>query len=269
MSATEGMSFLYQFDWGNRDVNNPGSNILSVTSTAAGDFDKANLTTESLRHVWRSADVLTWQDIIVKAELESRIDTVGILGHNFSETAVVRVQANIANNWVAPPVDYVVPWSDGNLVLCKDFGADYEYYRIRILDPANPCGYVQVGRIVGGRAFTMTNNEDITDDFNVDWDDFADVMKNEGYFRFSNERVKARTLGVKFNKLRTDPPNDGNYKGLLSMSKYIGETRPFLAILDRTDPGFASLWGQLEKMPGFGYTLNRFTSLNLRIAEVF
>src|SRR4051812_11265271 len=100
---SQGVSFLYKFDLGNRNISQPGANILSVTSTATGDFDKANLTTESLRQVWRSASILTWQEIVIEAELSSNVDTFAILGHNFSPDAVIQIQANISNSFTAPP----------------------------------------------------------------------------------------------------------------------------------------------------------------------
>lgn len=269
MSSQVGISFLHSFDLGNRNVNNPGINILSVTSTAAGDFDKANLCTESVRNVWRSADVLSWQEIVIQAELSSQIDTFAIIGHNFSDDAVVIIEANIANNFLAPPFQRTVPVTEDNIVLCENFADEYEFYRVRILDPANTCGYVQIGRIVGGRAFTFTNSEDITDEIDIDTQDFADKSKTEGFFMASNEKVKARELAIKFSKLYTTAPNNVNYLGLKAMYKNVGTTKPFLTIVDRDDPAFCSLWGQIDKLPRDSFTINRFTSQSIKIMEMF
>jgi len=271
MSA-EGISFLHYFDLGNRDYLMPGSKILSVTSTADGDFDKSNLTTESIRHVWRSANVLASQDIVIEADQASNIDTFAILGHNFSPTAVVKIQANISDNWLAPPVSLTIPWSKGNMVLTQTFGSTYSHYRLRILDTANPCGYVQIGRIVGGRAVTLTANEDITDDFVIANKDMAELVKTEGFFRVATEKVKVRTLKAKFQKLRTSVAEaDGveNFVALREMFDHVGSSRPFLVIIDRYDPSFCSLWGQFDDVPDEQFTLNRYVTMSLSITEMF
>lgn len=269
MTNGEGISFLYEFDLGNRDVLNPGANVISVTGTADGDFDKANLTTESVRQVWRSADCTAWQEVVIKAELKTRIDTLAILGHNFTEDAVVQVQANIDDNWVAPPFNRTVPWTELNMVLCEDFADDYEYYRVRVLDPGNPCGFIEIGRIVGGRAFTFQGGEDITDEIEIEYEDMADAVKTEGFFRVSNVKVTARSLSVKFNKLYSNPPDNANFLGLRSMYRVVGKTKPFLTVVDRGDPAFCSVWGQLEKVPRESYTVLKYMSQSIKIDEVF
>jgi hypothetical protein len=266
---TEGISFLYEFDLGNRNLEIPGANILSVTSQAAGDFDKANLTSEPLRQTWRSDSILTWQEIVIEAEVESEIDTFAILGHNFTEDAVVQLQANIANNFAAPPVTITIPYSKLNMVHTSSLGAAYKFYRIRVLDPTNPCGYVEIGRIVGGRSFIMRYNEDITDDFSIDYSDMSKSMKTEGFFRVSTENVKVRTLAAKFQRLNTSSPNNQNFLGLRDFYDYVGTTRSFLAVLDRGDPGFCSIWGQLRDIPSENYTINRYMSQSIKVEEQF
>lgn len=262
-------SALYQFDVGNYKRSTPGSNIISVTSTAAGDFDKANLTNDVLRQVWRSTGVLGWQEIIIEADQTTAIDTFAILNHNFSETAVINLQANIGNNFLAPPVNLFLPWNKLHIVYTTPLGASYKFYKIRILDPSNPCGYIQIGRIVGGRALIMQNNEDITDDVQVQWKDFAKRMDTEGFFRASNENVKIRTLAVKFSKLYTVATKNANYLALRDLFDYCGVTRPFLAIPNRDEPSFNSIWGQIEDIPDDSFGINQFVSLNLKVREVY
>jgi len=269
MSTGTGISFLYRFDLGNRDIYTPGLNVLSVTSQATGDFDKSNLNTESTRHRWRSTDILNWQEIVIKAEKVSNIDTFAILGHNFSEDAVVQLQANISNNWLAPPITITIPWMRENMVWLEELGGQYEYYRIRVLDPTNPCGFVEIGRIVGGRATTMLNNEDITDSISISTKDYAEQMRTEGFFRQSNQRVKARTLSVKFAKLDTKTGNNDNFTNLRTLFDYVGISVPFLTIVDRQDPSLFTAWGQMDKIPSESYTVNRYMTMPYKFDEVF
>ncbi len=269
MSTSKSISFLYNFDLGNRNVDNPGINILSVTSTKAGDFSVNNILSESTRNVWRSDSILTTQEIIIKAEKKSNIDCFAIIGHNFTDTAVVKVQANISNNFLVPPITKIIPYNKYIMISIGQFGGQYEYYKISILDPANPCGYVQIGRVVGGRLLQLDKNEDITENYNIQFKDMSEVMKTAGFFRQSNENIIARTLSANFQKLRTDTTNDDNYKNLRKMFETVKITRPFLTIVDPADPYRLNIWGQLMDIPDEAYTVNNYVSLPFKIDEVF
>ncbi len=275
MASVAGISFLYVFDLGNRNINNPGQNILSVTSTAAGDFDKSNMFKDSVRQVWRSNDVLATQEIIIQADLSSKIDTFAILGHNLTSGAIIQVQANISNNFVAPPVTITAvpePNPDGNqsnIIIAQDFGAEYEFYKISILDPANPCGFIEIGRIIGGRSFILQNNENIVDQLQIRKNDQSEKMKTEGYFRQSNENIITRVFSSNFSKLDTTVGNDVNFLGLRALFKAMKTTRPFLMVLDRQDPTFLNMWGEFTKLPTESFAVNRFASFSITIEEVF
>ena len=120
MGIQSGISFLYNFDFGNPHIDDPMENIVSFSSVAQGDFAPSNVTTSSTRHRWRSADVLTKQEIVLKAEVKSRVDTIAILGHNFSPEAVITLQANISDNWIAPPINLRLPYSKHNIIYTNE-----------------------------------------------------------------------------------------------------------------------------------------------------
>jgi hypothetical protein len=160
------------------------------------------------------------------------------------------------------------------MILQQDVGQAYRYYRFRLLDPTNPCGYIEIGRIVGGRAFTVTNNEDIADNFTQTPQDKAYKMETEGFFRAFNERVKVDQLSIRFDKLWTtkttaDPDRDINYRNLMAMFKSIGETYPFLTILDPEDPNFAIVWGIIDRLPSRTHSINRYVDMSFVIQEVY
>jgi hypothetical protein len=263
------IAFLHTFDLGNRHIVDPNQNILSVTSTAAGDFNVNNILTESTRRVWRSATALTEQSIVIKAEKKSTIDCFAILGHNFTDTAVIKVQANISNNFLVPPVTRYLAWNEYIVMSSLTFGGEYEYYKISILDPANPCGYLEIGRIIGGRALQLIDNEDITDSYSVGKKDLSETMKTEGYFRVSNENIIARTFSANFQKIYTTTGFDTNYKNLITMFKTVKVTKPFLTILDVNNPYKFNIWGQLTDIPDDAFGINDFVNFPLRIEEVF
>lgn len=270
MSVTAGITFLSQFSVGEFNLNNPGVNIISVTSTAAGDHAAKNLTTTPLRETWRSVDAATPQEIIIEANDRTVAPNVfAILNHNLSSTAVVQLQGNNSNVWSAPGFTANLVWNKKHIVLLEDVGQPWRYYKIKITDPSNPCGYIDIGKIVGGTAFQFMNNEDMADDFSSGKTDLAYQMKSEGFFRASNERVKTDSLSLSFPKLSSVTGKNANYVGITELAEFVGETLPFLTIVDPLDPYFKLIWGQLRTMPKESFTINRFVNLSLDIDEVY
>lgn len=270
MAVTQGIRFLHRFSLGEYDTTFPGANVISVTSTASGDFDKKNLTTTPLREVWRSATAATTQEIVIQANDPSIvIDTFALLNHNLTDLAVVTLEANFTNNFAAPPLSINLSWNAKHMVLVQSLGVAYEYFKIKIVDPTNPCGYLSIGRIIAGESFTMSDNEDITDDIKNGRDDLAYKMKTEGFFRASNERVKVRKLGIRFSKLRTMPGEDDNFLNLQDLFENVGETYPFLTVVDPNDPYFIVMWGQIDSLPADDFDINRYVNFSFQIQEVY
>lgn len=269
MSITTSIAFLYKYDLGNRHVDVPTQNIIYVSSTAVGDFSIANITTDSIRHKWRSNTVLTAQEIIIKAEKKSNINCFAILGHNFTDAASIIVQANISNNFLAPPVTKVAAWSKNNIIIPTEFGGEYEYYKITILDPANPCGYIEIGRVIGGQVLQLNNNEDITDSYSIGYKDMSEQMKSQGYSRVSNENIIQRTFSSSFAKLHTEIGNDANFQNLRAFFQNVKTIKPFLTILDMENPYKFNIYGLLQDIPDESFGVNDFVNFPLKIEEVF
>jgi hypothetical protein len=269
MSTKKSISFLYAFDLGNRHIDVPTQNILHVTSTAEGDFNIANITTDALRNKWRSASALTKQEIIIKAEKKSEIDCFAILGHNFTPEALIQVQANISNNFLAPPVTITAAWGENNIVIPNSFGGQYQYYKISILDPANPCGFVEIGRVIGGKLLQLTHDEDITDSYKIGYKDLSESMKTQGYFRASNENIVQRTFDASFSKLHTQIGSNDNFMKLRKFFHTVKTIQPFLTILEIENPYKFNMWGQLTDIPNESFGVNDYVSFPLKVEESF
>ncbi len=270
MATTVGIKFLYTFSVGEFDLNNPGVNIISVTSQAAGDHSPTNLTTTPLRQTWRSdSGIGSFQEIVIQANDTAVVpDVFALLNHNFTDIATVQLLGSMTTDFTgATTIPFT--WTKKNLILLQDIGTAFNYYQIRILDPTNPCGFVEVGRIIGGRSFTMTDNEDITDSISIKTKDLAYRTNTEGFFRAFNERVKVDQLSIRFQKLVTETGLNANYLGLLDLMDTVGETFPFLTIVDPDDQTFANVWGQIETLPGRSFGINRFVDFGFNIGEIF
>jgi hypothetical protein len=270
MAVTQGIKFLYQFTVGELDLVNPGSNVISVTSTATGDHDKKNLTTAPLRETWRSASAATPQVIVIKAnDTTVAPDVFSLLNHNLTSNAVVNLKGSTSTNFTGAGFSINFPYGKNNMILSQAIGLPYPYYQITIQDAGNPCGYIEIGRIVAGQSFTFMNNEDMAENFSVKREDLSYQMKTEGFFRASNERVKVSGLNLTFPSLQTTTGNNANYLGLSTMVEFVGTTLPFLTIVDPFDVYFKNAWGQLNQLPTEQYTVNRYVTLTLDIQQVY
>ena len=232
----------------------------------------ANLQTESTRQRWRSSSAIVNQEIVIKADIIKEIDTIAILGHNLTDDAIILIQANTVNDWTIPPVNLsaTVDPETENIIVCNDgLGAAYEFLKITIIDPANPCGYVEIGRIVAGMALTLTKDEDITDNISINSEDLSEKMQTFGYFRQSNENIIARSFSCSFEKLSTKVDENENYKNLKKFIKYVKTVMPFIVIVDRGDPNFFNMHCQLNKLPSYSYTINGYVSFGLDMEEQF
>lgn len=270
MSAnTIGIKFLYIFTAGDYDYVNPGSNVLSVTSQAPGDHDKLNLTTPALRETWRSVGVSAWQEIVI-ATTDTTItpDCFAILGHNLTSLAVVQVLGSMTTDFTGA-VALTMTWTKKNMVLLETFGVAYNYWKFRILDPTNACGYLEIGAIRIGQTLTFTNNEDITDDITQTPNDLAYKTETEGFFRAFNQRVIVSQLQLNFSKLITAASGGDNFAALGTMFDTVGTTFPFLTITDPNDQSFQLIWGVIDTLPALTFSINRYADIQLTIQEQY
>jgi rRNA maturation endonuclease Nob1 len=113
MVNTTGIRFLYEFSLGEYKFENPGGNVLSVTSQASGDHDKKNLTTTPLRETFRTSSVATWQEVIMEVNDDNVVPNVfAILNHNLTEAAVVQIQGSTLDTFAAPAFTITIPWNE-------------------------------------------------------------------------------------------------------------------------------------------------------------
>lgn len=270
MANTIGVKFLYSFGLGNYNLTNPGANIISVTDTLPGDFDKKNLTTMPLRETWRSANVTGWKEIIIQADdIVNAPDTFAILNHNLTDIAVIEVQGSITPDFTTPAFTLPFVYNEENLVLLQAIGIAYNYYRFRFLDPTNPCGFIEIGRIVAGQSLTLTNNEDVTDDVEVQPVDNSYEIDTEGFFRAFNERVMVDGLTLNFDQFQTLPGNNQNFVAIKQMVKQVKTVYPFLTIVDPSDPYFQLTWGQISTLPNYVFDINRYCTFQIVVQQVF
>jgi hypothetical protein len=148
--------FLYDNLW--KGVE--GVDLMMTALTEAINFPVTNTQRRIPGRRWRSTNCVDDQTITVNFYAEISAEAFCIRGNNFSENAVITIQANTEDAWVTPPFEAQLS-PVNNRVMAAYFGADpvvYQFWRLVISDVGNPDGYIEVGPIFLGPAFTPAVN---------------------------------------------------------------------------------------------------------------
>jgi hypothetical protein len=127
--------------------NNLLDGCLLTGSGGRSGFPLANVQHPHLSKQWWSVDP-GGQYVLVNAGAGVTITPTacGILGHNLTATATATLKGNSSDSWVTPPIDEALDPAH-EVILQRFAGAAYQFFRFDIDDPANPEGFLKVGRL--------------------------------------------------------------------------------------------------------------------------
>lgn len=124
--------------------------VVSASSEVAS-LPAANVQSMWRSKPWRSTGCASeWLKFNLGAARS--ILAVILTGHNLTSAATVHVQANASDVWMSPSVDVTLAWSARDLVYLWTSAQAYQWWRITIADPANPDGFIELGRVYVGLA---------------------------------------------------------------------------------------------------------------------
>lgn len=211
-----------------------------TASTTQGLLSADHLQTIRPDEVWRAtgcaAEWVAWdfgENIIVEALVA--------LAHNLSADAMwrYRLAGSAAAVTAAPAVDTGLfsPWplsgkpedpgqSPFSLALATN-GIGYRYGRLDIVDPTNPDGFVQVGRLYAGPAFVPEINVDINPSLGlISPDEVGRTAFGQAYG--DNRGPAARVMQIPMSALDVDEMN----AEMFELQRYCGLAKDFAFCLD-------------------------------------
>lgn len=231
--------------WG--QAKGQGLNWLA-SSTLPGSFTVNNVNTDIVEQVWRSNNALA-ATVACDTEITQGVapDTLAILNHNFSSSAVVIFEGSndssfssigdsIAINPTRINAYYVAP-----TLPTKQF----RYWRLNVSDPTNPQGFLQIGTIIFGSSIIF-QGEDIIDTVRRRTRHFSDKVATEGYTNVSNDRSIKRAITVTFSNLDY---TRGNFENLISVFETARTSLKCLWMPDPQDPSRFTVFGKLTEIP--------------------
>lgn len=125
--------------------------VISVNSSTA-QRPVSNVIDSRLTRVFRTVAAITTANIVFDMTAAVAVDCVAIAAHNITSGATIKLQGNATDVWTSPSVDETLS-HDSDIITKVITSATYRYWRISIVDAANPDGYIQIGRAWIGESF--------------------------------------------------------------------------------------------------------------------
>lgn len=174
-------------------------------STQNSNFPAINTQHRWFTKTWRSADdtgTLTESIVADLGASPGAVQAFALKKHNFSASAVVKIQANATDAWTSPSVDVTLTLAD-LLVYFWSTPQTYRYWRLYVVDSDPVAEYLEVGRIFIGPYFSPSIN--MNNDYKKRLSDPSDLDWSDGGQIVTNQKTRFRQFDLAFNYL---PPAD-------------------------------------------------------------
>lgn len=255
-----GCRIVYNLD----DVN--GATIVA-SSTYNSDFPAGNVINDFVNRPWRSNPPITNPEYVSFDMGSAKSMTcAGIVGHNFSSGATVKLQRSPDNSvWTDVGTFTILLDADGNVlkrVVLFFSSISYRYWRIHIVDTSNPAGYVEMGRVIIGDYYEPSRN--YNDYFAIEYIDPSEEQRAAGRDPIYRQQTIYRRATVSFEYM-----DDTQRNKFIAMFLKVGNTKPMLLALDPTDaPSQESMYCSfLTPMRLLTALINQHDALNVVFEE--
>ena len=181
---------------------------------------------------------------------------LGILNHNLTNAATIKLQANSSDSWGSPPYDQTITWRELNIYFT--FSQDYPYWRVTIDDSGNSA-FPQIGELVLGTYSTFTK------DFIYPYGESKHYQRTEQVTPYGQRWRTRKSILKSFNL----------DFGLITDSELSSEIETFFDAIDGIDP-FIFVPDTTDYLAWYVYALNDFearriwlnnNSFNLQLEE--
>lgn len=169
-----------------------------TASTEDLEFPVSNLRKQVRSKVWRSTS--TTANVVFDLKTTDAVDSFAMVFRKneviaLSDSAVVKLQANATDVWTSPAVDVTITFDDENSMFSHYFTSDqsYQFWRISIVDPANPYGYIEISNVILSKAITLPCPDN---GFKWSLADQSSVVKTQFGQRYYNIRPNIRSLNL-------------------------------------------------------------------------
>jgi hypothetical protein len=232
----------------------------SVTITATSEdpnFPASNLKRYQRSRVWRSSGIASIERIVFDLQTAEQIDSFAMLfnpiqgeGVKFSDSAVIKLQANATNSWGSPALEVTLSIDSAYDVITYFFATpqSYRFWAVQIQDAGNAFGYLEIPKIILSKSTQLGQTPEIG---------FSDVLTDQSKIsdtpyghRYSDVYPERRSFQFDYSALAME-----DVEALQQIFRRVGKVTPIALALDPTETLFDKdrffLYGYLnDKLQG-------------------
>lgn len=199
----------------------------TATNFKAGHFHPNNLNTDVTEEIWRTDDGITTVTLNCDTQLPQGvfIDTLAILNHNISTSADVTLIGSSTPDFqlltTSEPIQLRMSNESNYYYIAEEYPrVSYRYWRVVIIDPTNPFGYIFAGSIMFGSSLIF-QGECFIDEVAFTIQDFTDTVKTAGFTNVANTRAMKKKLSLEFRFLNYLRANFRNMRQLFLQQRTV------------------------------------------------
>jgi hypothetical protein len=211
---------------------------------------------------WVKFDLSTSEAVDSVVLLFDKVD-----GSKLSGSAVVQFQGNATDSWSSPALNQTLTYDEVRGIYSYYFTSDqtYRFFRVRVVDTQNPSGYVEIAKILFGKATQFLR------------------LPSEGfdYGIVDQSKEQSTAYGHKYfdlYPLRSELMVDFSYmtyadaESLIQIFEALGTTEPIFCVIDPLESSFDkdrfAIYGRIDSnLKAKHKTLNYF-DLDMKIVEI-
>lgn len=178
-----------------------GTNVATGVWSSIGF--SATDRTGALTYTGSSIALHTEESVVFDLVTSEAIDSFAMFfdkmsGMNLSSSAALRLQANATNAWSAPSVDVALTIDTVYEAVSHFFSSDqtYRYWRLKVVDPANADLYVELGKIVLGKAIQVADMP--SNSFTHSVDDTSTYQETDYGHRYGDVYPLRKKLAIEY-----------------------------------------------------------------------
>lgn len=208
------------------------------TSSEDASFPASNLKNYSRSYPFRTEDDSGDQYVVIDIKTAEEIDTFALLfdpvvGSKLTQAATVTLQGSGTNSWASPGYSQVVSFDEtyGLYSLFLDTAQEWRYWRVLITDPNNAYGYIEMPKIVLGKATQLLRCPDVA--FSWEYADKSQVKTTDYGHAYADVYPTLSNLDITY-KFMTDP----DLETLRASFMLVGKSTPVFCALDTAEEIF-------------------------------
>lgn len=248
------------------------STVDLTASTASSSFPVSNLKSLHRTKVWRSTNN-TNQTVVIDLKTSEEIDSVVVLfhpldGNKLTPDAVISMQGNATNEWSSPAVSVTLTLDEDFEVASYFWSTanEYRYWRLKVTDPTNESDYIEIGKVILGKATQLSQCPEIG--FSYMNDDLSSVSRTEYNQVYSDVKPNVRSFEFNYNILTY-----ADFETLQDIYDRVGSTVPVLLSLDTGEALFDKdrfiIYGNLDGAFNAKHRVMNYFDQPMKIKECF